>query len=49
MIVTAASTASSMAEMIQAARMAVRGEGLVIPIVLMKAFEMNSISFMASS
>lgn len=45
MVATAASTAVSMAKMNQAARFAACGEGWVIPMVLMKAFEMRRMNF----
>ena len=45
MVATAAMTAVSMAKMNQAARFAASGEGWVIPMVLMKAFAMNSMNF----
>ena len=47
MVTTAASTAESMMTMNQAARLAACGEGWVIPMVLMKAFEMNRMNFMS--
>jgi len=46
MVATAAITAVSMMKMNQAARFAACGEGCVIPMVLMKAFEMNRMNFM---
>jgi hypothetical protein len=45
MVATAASTTVSMVTMNQAARFAALGEGWVIPMVLMKAFEMRRRSF----
>jgi hypothetical protein len=46
MVATAVITAISMMKMNQAARFAACGEGWVIPMVLMKAFEMNRMNFM---
>jgi hypothetical protein len=46
MVATAASTSVSMVTMNQAARFAALGEGWVIPMVLMKAFEMRRRNFM---
>jgi hypothetical protein len=46
-VATAASTAKSMMKMNHAARFAAWGEGWVIPMVLIKAFEMNKMNFMA--
>jgi hypothetical protein len=46
---TATTTAKSRATMNQAARFAVCGEGWVIPMVLMKAFEMSRRRFMFES
>jgi hypothetical protein len=46
MVTTAASTAVSMATMNQAARFAASGDGWVMPMVLMKAFEMRRRNFM---
>lgn len=45
-IATPISTKKSMMAMNQAARLAARGEGWVIPMVLMKAFEMKRRNFM---
>ena len=45
MVATAATTAVSMTTMNQAARFAACGEGWVIPMVLMKAFEMRRMNF----
>jgi hypothetical protein len=46
MVTMAAMTAESMITINQAARFAACGEGWVIPIVLMKAFEMSKMNFM---
>jgi hypothetical protein len=45
MVATVARTSASMVTMNQAARFAACGEGCVIPIVLMKAFEMRRRNF----
>lgn len=45
MVATAAMTALSMMMMNHAARFAACGEGWVIPIVLIKAFEMRRMNF----
>jgi hypothetical protein len=45
MVATTAITAVSMMKMNQAARFAACGEGWVIPMVLMKAFEMSRMNF----
>jgi hypothetical protein len=45
MVATAAITVASMITMNQAARFAACGEGWVIPMVLMKAFEMSRRNF----
>jgi hypothetical protein len=47
MVAIAAATAESKATMNHAARFAASGEGWVIPMVLMKAFEMSRRSFMS--
>jgi hypothetical protein len=47
MVAIAAATAASKATMKNAARFAACGEGWVIPMVLMKAFEMSKRSFMS--
>jgi hypothetical protein len=49
MVITTASTALSMMKMNQAARFAACGEGWVMPMVLIKAFAMNWMSFMSCS
>jgi hypothetical protein len=49
MVATAEITAISMMKMNQAARFAACGEGWVIPMVLMKAFEMRRMNFMRLS
>lgn len=49
MVATTESTAISMTTMNQAARFAACGEGRVIPMVLMKTFEMKSMNFMLHS
>ena len=45
MVATAARTAASMVTMNKVARLAAWGEGWVMPMVLMKAFEMKRRSF----
>jgi hypothetical protein len=45
MVATMASTADSMTKMNHAARFAAFGDGWVMPMVLMKAFEMKRRSF----
>ena len=47
MVATVAITAVSMMTMNHAARLAAWGEGWVIPMVLMKAFAMSRMNFMA--
>lgn len=47
MVATAATTALSMMKMNHAARFAACGEGWVIPIVLIKAFEMRRMNFIS--
>jgi hypothetical protein len=45
MVITPARTPASMVTMKNAARFASRGDGWVMPIVLMKAFEMSKRNF----
>lgn len=47
MVATTAITAQSMMKMNQEARFAACGEGWVIPMVLMKAFEMSRMNFIS--